>query len=174
MNEMTRNEEKLVVSIEPFKDSDRDSILAGITDLQDVERGISDTRLPGAEVAEKYFQYLQTELAEKRGTLLVARHEGKVAGFASCMIEQDDTPAETPESTTYGYISDAYVAPAYRGRGVFGELNQSAEEYLSGFPDVKIIRLTVLAGNESAVKAYEKSGYKPEEIILSKKVNRAN
>jgi len=50
----------------------------------------------------------------------------------------------------------------------------SAEGYLLGFPEVKIIRLTVLSGNESAVKAYEKSGYKSEEIIPSKKVNKEN
>lgn len=171
MSEMT-SEKLPSISIESYKETDRDSIVAGISDLQEVERGISDTRRPGSEIAETYVGYLQRELANKRGAIFVARAEGRVIGFIACMIEHDDTPAETPESTTYGYISDAYVLPEYRGKRIFGELNQKAEEYLSGFPEVKLIRISVLASNENAVKAYEKAGYRVEDIRLSKKVNR--
>ena len=172
MNEMTPKNEMESTQINSYSDSDHDSIIAGISDLQEVERSMSDTRLPGSEVAEKYFDYLQKELAEKHGAIFVARIEGSIIGFIACMVEHDDTPAETPESTTYGYISDAYVAPEYRGKGVFGELNQKAEEYLSRFPEVKLIRISVLANNENAIKAYERSGYKTEDVRLSKRVSK--
>jgi len=172
MSEMTPKNEMAGTQIDSYSEDDKKSVVAGISDLQEVERTMSDTRLPGSEVALKYFDHLQKELAEKRGAIFVARAEGKVIGFIACMIEHDDTPAETSESTTYGYISDAYVAPEYRGRGVFSELNQKAEEYLTNFPEVKLIRISVLANNESAVKAYEKSGYKVEDIRLSKRVSK--
>ncbi len=56
--------------------------------------------------------------------------------------------------------------------GVFRQLNEQAEAYLKQFEEVKIIRINVLANNLPALKAYEKTGYKPEQITLMRKIER--
>jgi ribosomal protein S18 acetylase RimI-like enzyme len=160
------------ISIDSYKETDRNAIIAGIVDLQEVERAISDTRRPGTEVAEEYVRQLQETLSEKRGAIFVARSGENVIGFIACFVDHKDEVAETLESNTYGYISDAYVIPEYRGKGIFGMLNRKAEEHLVQFPEVSLIRINVLARNEQAVRAYEKAGYEAEEIKLMKRVQR--
>jgi ribosomal protein S18 acetylase RimI-like enzyme len=158
------------ILIEPATEADRKAIVDGIADLQDVERDISDTRRPGKDIAEQYVARLEASIDQKRGTILVARADGNVAGFIACWIEQEDNVAETPESTTYGYISDAWVAADMRGRGVFFLLNEHAEKHLARFPEVSIVRINVLAKNLAALRAYEKADYEPYEMTLQKRL----
>jgi ribosomal protein S18 acetylase RimI-like enzyme len=162
------------IVIEPATEADRKAIVGGIADLQDVERAITDTRRPGKEIAEEYVAQLQASIDQKRGAIFVARIAGKVAGFVACWIEQDDNVAETPESTTYGYISDAWVAADVRGRGLFSLLNEHAETYLAGFAEVSIVRINVLAKNTAALRAYEKANYEPYEMTLQKGLRQRN
>jgi ribosomal protein S18 acetylase RimI-like enzyme len=160
------------ITIELAAASDRSAIIAGIADLQEVERTITDTRRPGAEVAEQYIDQLQRSIDQKRGAIFVARVNGKAIGFIACWIESEDNVAETSASTTYGYISDAWVAPDLRGRGVFSSLNERAEKYLARFPEVSFIRINVLADNVAAVRAYERADYEPYEVTLQKRLDR--
>lgn len=171
MERISNNEATPHVSIEGYREADKEAIVAGIADLQEVERAVADTRRPGSEVAEQYVRELQEKLTQKQGALFVAREQDRVAGFIACWIEREENIAETEESNVYGYICDAYVAPQYRGKGVFQKLNDRAEAYLARFPEVRLVRITVLAENASAVKAYEKAGYRPEEIRLMKKMS---
>lgn len=158
------------ISIAPYREGDRPDVVAGYVDLQEVERQFTDTRRPGTEIADAYVDGLLADVSEKQGTVFVAREGDAFAGFVVCWLEQEENVAETPDSTTYGYIPDAYVAPAYRGQGVFAQLNQKAEEYLASLPEVKRIRINVLAHNARALAAYRKAGYSDYEIMLEKKL----
>lgn len=160
---------KKEIQIDSFVDGDTSALVGGITDLQEIERALSDTRRPGAEIAESYVRYLKENTAQKSGAIFVARTNGKVVGFISCWVGHNDNLAETPESNTYGYISDAYVNPAFRNQGIFQKLNARAERHLFSFEEVKLIRINVLAENTQALHAYQKAGYKPEEFVLMKK-----
>lgn len=157
------------IQIDSFVDGDTSALVAGIADLQEIERTLSDTRRPGSEIAESYVRYLKESTAQKSGAIFVARANGKVVGFISCWIGHNDNLAETPESNTYGYISDAYVNSAFRNQGIFQKLNALAERHLFQCAEIKIIRINVLAENTQALHAYQKAGYKPEEIVLVKK-----
>ena len=158
------------ILIEPATTADRRAIVDGIADLQDVEREISNTRRPGKEIAEQYVAQLEASIDQKRGAILVARVDGNVAGFIACWIEQEDNVAETPKFTTYGYISDAWVAADMRGRGVFFLLSEHAEKHLAEFPEVNIVRINTLAKNIAALHAYEKANYEPYEMTLQKRL----
>ncbi len=158
------------VIISQYVESDKEAVLAGIVDLQETERVLTDTRRPGQEIAGQYLSGILITLAEKNGAIFVARVGGKTVGFIICWIESVENIAETDDSNRYGYISDAYVALEYRKLGIFTKLNERAEQYLAGFPQVKRIRICVLNDNSIALGAYEKTGYKKYEVILEKKV----
>jgi hypothetical protein len=82
------------ILIAPATEADRNAIVAGIADLQDVERDISSTRRPGQEICEQYLAQLEASIARKRGAMFLARIDGTMAGFIACWIEQDDNVAE--------------------------------------------------------------------------------
>ena len=159
------------VQITLYADQDRQSVIDGISDLQEVERALANTRRPGPEIADPYFEQLKKEVAEKSGAIFVAHIKQKVVGFVACFVEHDDNVAETPESTTFGYISDAWVSEEFRGQGIFKSLNAKAEEYLLQ-QNMVLARITVLAKNEPALRAYERTGYESEEISLVKKLKK--
>ncbi len=158
------------ITIERYADSDREILLKGFADIQEIERALSDTRRPGDEMAEDYFNLVSKEVSEKSGTILVAKADGKTVGFIACWIEHDDDPIQTVESNTFGYISDAWVSPDLRGRGVFDKLHAAVEEHLKQFPDVHFVRLNVMIGNDRAQAAYTRTGYTPELLTMVKRI----
>ena len=100
-------------------------------------------------------------LLHQDGQAILARVEDKAAGLRFRI--------ETADSTTYGYICDAFVFEQYRGQGIFRQLNAEAERHLKQFPEVKRIRLNALANNEAALRAYRSAGYSDYEILLEKR-----
>ncbi len=161
------------VIIRPYEDSDKDQLLRGIVDLQEYERAIAPlTRRPGEDIDEEYFSYLMKTFDEQHGALFVAVQDEQLIGYIACRVEREESISKTSVSNIHGYISDAWVDEKFRNQGVFTQLNQKAEEYLLQFPEVEIIRLFVLADNDVAVKAYERTGYENEEILLMKRFPR--
>ncbi|MGH6868721.1 MAG: GNAT family N-acetyltransferase [Methylocella sp.] len=86
-------------------------------ELQDHERRLHSTRLPGEQIADAYLARMQQRAGEA-GTVLVAEIDGAFIGFAAGWIEHEDSVAETADSNRFGYISDVYVLPAYRVRRI--------------------------------------------------------
>jgi ribosomal protein S18 acetylase RimI-like enzyme len=157
------------VTIRTATDHDWPALLAAITDLQDYERTIHDTRRPGREIAEAYLDSLMASVTANAGSLLIAEAGGAFAGFAACWVKQEDVVAETEESNRYGYISDTFVMPALRGCGIAGHLIRAAEVQLRA-TGVTRLRISVLAANRSAQRAYSKSGFEPYELTLEKRL----
>ena len=157
-----------LLAIRDAEPRDHAAIVAAIAELQDYERRLSDTRLPGAEVAAAYFERLSAQ-AQAQGALLVAECEGAFAGFAVGWVEQDDEICETADSNRFGYVSDICVLEAFRGRRVSLALLAALEARLrrSG---VTRLRLNFLAGNRSAQAAYERAGYAPYEVRYEKRI----
>ena len=147
---------------------DRAGIVAAIGELQDYERQLSDTRRPGAEVAQPYYERLR-ERAAHDGAMLVAEADGAFAGFVVGWIEQDDEICETPESNRYGYISDISVLPAFRGRGAAAALLAALEARLAAH-GVTRLRLKFLTANTTARAAYERAGFAPHETLYEKRL----
>jgi GNAT superfamily N-acetyltransferase len=67
------------------------------------------------------------------------------------------------------YVSDLLVQPDWRGRGVAGVLLAEAEKHgrTLGLTQMTI---GVLAVNQSARRAYEKSGFEEYEMLLRKRL----
>lgn len=93
--------------------------------------------------------------------LLVARVEGSIVGFVSYSVERGSLELDT----TRGLLSNIYVEPAYRGRGVGTALLEAAETALHE-RGATVVVLEVMAANEAARRFYERHGYDTYRIAM--------
>jgi ribosomal protein S18 acetylase RimI-like enzyme len=156
-------------SVRPSTTADDDAIRNAIVQVQDFERGLHDTRRPGAEIADAYFDFLRARVEQQHGAIFVAEVGNIFVGFVACWITANSTITETPDSNTCGYISDVGVVPDFRGQGIAADLLKAAQEHLASF-GVRRLRIVSLAANASAQRAYLKYGFEPYEIIFEKRI----
>ena len=69
------------VTIRPAIPADRPHLRQAIVELQDYERVLHMTRLPGEAVADAYLDWLQRQADTAAGTVLVAESESAFVGF---------------------------------------------------------------------------------------------
>ncbi len=155
------------VAIRPALPSDRSDLVQAIVELQNYERALHATRLPGEGVAEAYLEWLQEQTQNFAGATFVAQSGGVFVGFVVGWIETADVITETPDSNRFGYISDICVLPAFRGQGVAPHLLRAIERHL-GQAGIARLRLSALAANASARACYERVGFTPYEVIYEK------
>lgn len=148
---------------------DRPFLLSAIAALNDHERALHDTRLPGDEIAEAYFEKIHGKIATDNGCIVVAFDGEQRVGYMACRIEHDDAPAETADSNVFGYISDVFVSAELRGRGIAALLVAEAERRLRPH-GVTRLRLGSLAANAQAIRAYRKAGFADYEVVLEKRL----
>src|SRR5271166_1363364 len=148
--------------------SDRGGLRAAVVELHERERRLHNSRLPGEETADAYLDWMLAE-ARQGGAVLVAEAGGAFAGFAAGWIAQEKLIEETPDSNRYGYVSDVCVLPPFRGRRIASALLEALEARLRR-GGVARIRLSALAANAAARKVYERSGFKPYEVVYEKVV----
>ncbi|MFB6082979.1 MAG: GNAT family N-acetyltransferase [Halorientalis sp.] len=94
---------------------------------------------------------------------------GTILGFVMFSVGRE--PLAT--TATRGTIENLYVRPAYRDRGIGGELIATAEEKLAA-RGVDAVKLEVLADNEPARRFYRRHGYEPHRVQLEKPVESDN
>ena len=77
--------------------SDRVDLRAAVVELQEHERRLSATRLPGDAMADAYLEWMLDRVETASGAVLVVEVDGVFAGFAAGWVEEDESLAETPE-----------------------------------------------------------------------------
>jgi ribosomal protein S18 acetylase RimI-like enzyme len=118
---------------------------------------------------------LYSELLAKPGSLLVlADLDDRVIGYglAHVMAVEDTWVADTwVTGNRIGEIESLSVLPEFRGSGLGTELLTRLEAHLreSGVDDLV---LGVLPGNRDALRLYERLGYRPTWLYLSKFAGR--
>jgi len=114
---------------------------------------------------------LYAELLAKPDTLLLLAFDGEAAigyGLAHVM-ELEDTwiPDAWQTGSRIGEIESLSVLPKYRGSGLGSELLDALERHLRD-RGVRDLVLGVLPGNTDAIRLYERRGYRPTWLYLSK------
>lgn len=157
-------------TIRPYTPADYDWVLQREVELQEHERAIHDTRLPGLPHTRDYLAMLWEELAEGHGIMLIAENtEGERIGLVAGHIIDAPWPMETPDSTHYGYVSDIFVKPAARGSGLAQALLDAVAAHLhAADPTLARLRVNVLAVNRIACRSYEKAGFTPYEVMYER------
>ncbi|PCR90536.1 GNAT family N-acetyltransferase [Natrinema ejinorense] len=93
--------------------------------------------------------------------LLVARLGDRIVGFASVSIERGTLELET----TRGLLSNIYVEPAARDRGIGSALLEAAEESLLE-QGADVMLLEVMADNGGARQFYRRNGYDEFRVTM--------
>ena len=135
--------------------------------MQDYERALHLTRLPGEQVADAYLDWLLRQAQTCNGLMLVAESDGAFAAFVVGWIEVAEVITETPDSNRFGYVSDLCVLPPYRGRRIAEQLLREIEHHFRRAGVVRA-RINALAANRSARVSYERAGYAPYEVLHEK------
>jgi ribosomal protein S18 acetylase RimI-like enzyme len=154
------------LTIRAASDSDRPQLRRAVIELQDHERRLHPSRLPGDQIADAYLDWVQKRPADE-GAVMIAEIDGAFAGFVAGWIEEESHICETPDYSRFGYVSDICVVPAYRGRRIASRLLDAIERRLRR-AGVTRIRLFTLAENRAARASYERSGYAAYEVVYEK------
>ena len=155
------------LTIRAARPSDGPELRRAVVELQDHERRLHPSRLPGEQIADAYLAWIEKRAAERSGAVLVAEIDGAFAGFIAGWIEEESHICETPESNRFGYVSDICVLSAYRGRRIASRLLGAVERRLRD-ENVSCVKLFTLAANRAARANYERSGYAVYEVVYEK------
>jgi GNAT superfamily N-acetyltransferase len=155
--------------LRPYQAGDYDWVLGCVAALQEHERILSDTRLPGLPCSRDYLAMLFPILDAQHGLMLIAEHAGAPVGLIAGHVVDEPWPTETPESTRYAYISDIFIVPEQRGTGL---AHQMIEALAAHFRQLNLgltrLRINALADNGIACNAYAKAGFKPYEVMFER------
>ena len=154
------------VTIRPAGPGDLSDLRWAIVELQDYERGLPATRLPGEQIADVYLAWLQQEVAET-GVILVAEVAGLFVGFIAGWIVEEHSMTETADSRRAGYVSDICIMPAHRGCRIASDLLFAIERHFAG-AGITRVRIASLVANASAQADYRQAGYQPYEASYEK------
>jgi len=150
-------------TIRPHTAADRPAILGFICELQEAERAMHESRRPGDEVAGLCYEALLARDAE----ILIAETAGEPVGFVAGWLDEDDDPLQTAEWRRHGYVSDVFVAPKWRGRGIGQQLLRAIGDRLQE-KGARRLRICALAANGTAIDAFRRFGFQPFEITFDK------
>lgn len=121
---------------------------------------------PSRENAERWFSSVLSTLREGRGKVLIAQLNGEIVGFIY-FIHSLRTFLEVSKQAAL--ISDMYVKPEFRRRGIGSLLMEKCLENLRKL-HIKHVMLSVLSENLAAVKFYEKHGFKICRYDMSRNI----
>lgn len=164
----------MTISIRPYAAADYDWVLQCEAALQEHERALHDTRLPGLPHSRDYLAMLFDVLAETHGIMLIAEDAaGQRVGLVAGHIVDEPWPTESADSTRHGYISDIFVRPEARGSGLAQELLDAIAAHLhKADPSLTRLRINALAVNRLACRAYEKAGFTAYEVMYERLIRR--
>ena len=152
-----------------FQEQDKESILSCIVEFQNFEKKLQVDRLSGDQISNIYFNYLLDQVKTNCGQFLVAENEGKIVGYACFWIENNFGNGCLSISS-HVRLSDIFVFETSRGKG-FGKMLLNKIEDYARQKGQKRILLNVLSNNIDTIAMYNKVGYKPYELIMTKDID---
>lgn len=147
---------------------DIDIRTAKITDiplLKEMEQGVIRAERPfDSTLGEDPISYYDLEglLQNPKALVLVATHNERIV---SCGYGLEKSAKPYLNHTTYAYLGFMFTQPEYRGKGLNGMILARLRAWAveMGWTE---IRLTVYNDNASAIRAYEKVGFKRHIIEM--------
>lgn len=98
---------------------------------------------------------------EKKGFYVVAESDEKIIAGLMVTFEWSDW-----RGAWFWWIQSVYVLPAFRGRGIYGELYDFVKKRAKTAGDVCGFRLYVEKENAAARKVYEKLGMESSHYLM--------
>lgn len=147
------------VLIRDARDADRPRLVAFMAALQEFERATEPNRTPGPEMAESHIDALIGWAGEHPGgSVLVAEMGSRVAGFLITGVKEELGTYVPEPARLVGDLSDLWVEPEFRGRGVARALVAEAEARLRA-TGIARVEVSALPTNADALALYRRLGY---------------
>lgn len=133
--------------------------------LLDFEQGIiRDERPFDPTIAPDPIHYypLSELLTSEKACVLVAEIDGELVASGMARKWQARHYLDHKE---YGFLGFMYTRPEFRGKGINGRITDQLVLWCKE-QGLMEIRLTVYSGNNSAIRAYEKAGFRPHIVEM--------
>lgn len=147
------------LNIRDANNDDYDALMALEQKVIEVERPFN----PLLKQQGAHYYDLKVLIADKNSRLIVGEVSGHIIGTGYLQIRDSKFALEHEQ---HGYLGFMFVAEAYRGHG----LNKAILQALVSWGKAQGIDhfyLDVYAQNSSAVRAYEKFGFKPSMLEMT-------
>src|SRR5215472_2041141 len=113
------------------------------------------SRCPGPEMKREYVEMLFHRVTHQNGAIFLAEADGSPVGYLACHIDEDVLEQIRAELV----VSDVWVAPEMRSRGVFRTLISAAQEHARAVGVSRIV-VSTLFQNQDACAAYKSLGFR--------------
>lgn len=143
----------------------RKATLKDQTDLIKIEQQVVEAERPynGAIKPHNALYYdLDNLLNHESSYMLVAEFEGEIVGTGYAQIRDSKQSLKHAKHSYFGFM---YVDSNYRGLGINKKIMKTLIEW-SKTQGVYDFYLDVYDGNEAAIKAYEKVGFKKSLVEM--------
>jgi len=151
------------ISIRKARKTDLETLLKFEQEIVEYERPMEKNMM-----VEPFHYYDLSELLQlESAQVLVAEDKDKLVGSGFIHIRK---ARHYLDHEYHGYLGFMYVDPDYRGQGI----NQLIIEQLIQWAKdsyIDVLCLTVFSENQSAIKAYEKSGFYQNLIEMRLNLN---
>ncbi|MEX1109894.1 MAG: GNAT family N-acetyltransferase [Dongiaceae bacterium] len=157
-------------NIRPMQPGDRALMLRFMRHLADDEADVHWAMRPGSEITLNEVDRSLREIAEEDGTILMAELDGNPVGYGAVVCQIASGEFELREDWLHrGMVTDLYVAPEARRRGVGLALLGALERPVMA-RGLNWLQIVVSPANAPALALYEKAGFGPYELVLEKRL----
>jgi|MDTB01.1.fsa_nt_gb hypothetical protein len=160
----------------------REAVSSDLEAIHDMQRALADAELPywgfidrcGLETAEKWgfpgYVDIKAKMNSDDNYVVVAEAgtRGPIVGISYGQIQDDDCWSTLDK---FGYVGCVFVENEFRGDGyrVWPQMLAKLEGWFKE-RGIKQMRLECLDGNMRALKAYEKSEFRPMYQVMCKDI----
>lgn len=150
----------------------RKATLNDLPILYECEQGIITAERPYDETLKTgYINYydIKAMIESNETEVLVAVFEKEIVGSAYARIEKAKPYLK---HSHYAYLGFMYVNPAYRGKGINKKIIEELKIWALS-RNLNEVRLDVYNDNHSAIRAYEKAGFKKHLINMRMEIKKS-
>ncbi len=144
-----------------------------LVELQNYLIDIDDwhTQVMYPEYREGNFQMDMRKVNSQEGKIYIAIDNNAVIGLIMGIVsEKDEIDKLTNDCARTGSVIELIVKDNIRGNGIGKILLEKIEEHFKNI-DCKRINIEVFGPNKKGLNFYQKNGYIPRDIIVSKKLD---
>lgn len=148
----------------------RPATLDDLEALEEFEQGVIQFERPFAPQLKPdtiHYYAIEDLIENDNASFVVAEVDGELIASGYALI-QNAKP--TKKERQHAYLGFMYVVPEYRGKGVNGKIVQYLIDWAKENKLSEIV-LEVYAENQSALKAYKKSGFQPDLLKMRLNTN---
>jgi len=158
------------ILIRDYREDDSGQVLALVRELQAHEKAFFDRMRDAADIGPWYLGALQSACADGRGRVLVATRGGDILAYACVLTDQSSAEERDEVPYRYALVQDLVVTKAARGQGL-GRRLLTACEAIARAAGVRWLRISHLADNHGAGKAYKSFGFQNLLIEMEKSLD---